>query len=147
MTILNLKIVVLMTGDGAGYDDGVGYHADMARMFAAGWGIEVVTWEASCKRSLREWAKAKGFFIRLEDYYDSVTFIERGRRAKPVDVSRRPVSSPRPNPAQVAETKVRADYEKKLAELQADLDAAKAKKRIKEQRKAKHERRTLNKKR
>ena len=27
-----------MTGDGAGYDDGVGFHADMERMYAAGWG-------------------------------------------------------------------------------------------------------------
>lgn len=141
------QIAVLMTGDGAGYDDGVGYHADMARMFAAGWGIEVVTWEASCKRSLREWAKQKGCFIRLEDYYDSVTFIEGGRRAKPVDVSSRPASRPRPNPAQIAEARVRAAYEKQLADLQVALDAAKAKKRLKAQRKAKYERRILTKKR
>ena len=30
------QIAVLMTGDGAGYDDGVGFHADMAQMHAAG---------------------------------------------------------------------------------------------------------------
>lgn len=116
-------------------------------MFAAGWGIEVVTWEASCKRSLREWAEAKGCFIRLEDYYDSVTFIEGNRRAAAVDVSKRPVSRPRPNPAQVAEMKVKADYERQLAGLKGELEANKAKKRIKEQRKAKYEKRVLNKKR
>jgi hypothetical protein len=31
------QVAVLMTGDGAGYDDGVGFHADMERMHSAGW--------------------------------------------------------------------------------------------------------------
>lgn len=35
------QIAVLMTGDGAGYDDGIGFHADIKRMHASGWGIEV----------------------------------------------------------------------------------------------------------
>ena len=59
------QIAVLMTGDGAGYDDGVGFHADMERMHAAGWGVEVVSWQRSCRRTLREWATAKGKFIPL----------------------------------------------------------------------------------
>ena len=37
------QVAVLMTGDGAGYDDGAGFHADMERMHFAGWGIEVVS--------------------------------------------------------------------------------------------------------
>jgi hypothetical protein len=135
------QVVVLMTGDGAGYDDGVGFHADMARMHAAGWGIEVVTWDSSCKRSLRQWAKASGCFIRMEDYYDSITFIEGGRRAKPINLAGRPFSRPRPNPAKLAEQKAKADYEKKLAEMQAELEAAKIKKRVKEQRKSKYDKR------
>ena len=59
------QIAVLMTGDGAGYDDGVGFHADMERLHAAGWGIEVVSWLSSCRRTLREWATEKGVFIPL----------------------------------------------------------------------------------
>lgn len=34
------QIAVLLTGDGAGYDDGAGFHADMERMYTAGWAIE-----------------------------------------------------------------------------------------------------------
>ena len=72
------QIAVLMTGDGAGYDDGVGFHADMARMHEAGWGIEVVSWLKSCRRTLRDWATANGVFIPLDDYYESVTFLNPG---------------------------------------------------------------------
>lgn len=138
---LEPQVVVLMTGDGAGYDDGVGFHADMARMFAAGWGIEVVTWEASCKRSLRDWAKENGCYIRMEDYYESITFIQGGRRAKPVDLSGRAISQPRPTPAQVAEQRTKAEYERKLAEMQAELNAVKTMQRSKMKKKAKYDKR------
>lgn len=141
------QVVVLMTGDGAGYDDGVGFHADMARMHAAGWGIEVVTWESSCKRSLREWAKENGCFIRLEDYYDSVTFIEGGRRPKTMNVANRPLSTPRRTPVQIAEMKAKSEYERQLAEMRAELEEFKAKRQAKEQGKAKYEKRMARKKR
>ena len=75
------QVAVLMTGDGAGYDDGVGFHADLERMHAAGWGIEVLSWLKSCRRTLREWATTNGKFIPLDDYYESVTFLEGGRHS------------------------------------------------------------------
>lgn len=88
-------IAVLLTGDGAGYDTGAGYHADLERLQKSGWGIEVIAWDAACRRALKEWAKAMGFYIPLDDYYDSVTFIEGGRRVVPLSLTRRPTAAPK----------------------------------------------------
>ena len=83
------QIAVLLTGDGAGYDDGVGFHADLERMQKSGWGIEVIAWDISCKRKLKEWAESVGIFIPLERYYESVTFMEEGRRQTPLNLTHR----------------------------------------------------------
>ena len=88
------QIAVLLTGDGAGYDSGAGFHADLERMHKKGWGIEVIAWEESCNRKLRKWAEDVGFFIRLEDYYESVTFVEQGRHATPLSLTHRPTATP-----------------------------------------------------
>lgn len=117
----NPQVIVLMTGDGAGYDDGVGFHADMERMHRAGWGIEVVSWRNHCRRALREWAVANGVFVSLDEYYDSVTFIERGRAARVVDLSQRELSAARPSPVKVAEDKARAEAAGKIAALERKL--------------------------
>ncbi len=90
---------VLLTGDGAGFDDGVGFHADLERMRGRSWRIEVLSWRHSCNRRMREWAEQNGKFIALDDFYDSVTFLEspppgqpiaEPRYAVPVDLSQRP---------------------------------------------------------
>ena len=92
-------VLVMLTGDGAGFADGVGFHADMERMHRRGWRIEVLSWRRSCNRRMREWAEATGKFIALDDFYDSVAFLEppapgrlaaEPRTAVPVDLSRRP---------------------------------------------------------
>lgn len=92
-------IVVMLTGDGAGFDDGVGFHADLERMRNRGWRIEVLSWRHSCNRRMREWAKRNGKFIALDDFYGSVTFLERPepgepiayrRYVAPVDLGKRP---------------------------------------------------------
>ncbi|MCY3870670.1 MAG: NYN domain-containing protein [Gemmatimonadetes bacterium] len=94
----NPGIVVMLTGDGAGFDDGVGFHADLERMRRRGWRIEVLSWRHSCNRRMREWAEENGKFIALDDFYDSLTFLERAapgepiaapRYAVPVDLNRR----------------------------------------------------------
>jgi hypothetical protein len=135
------QIAVLMTGDGAGYDDGVGFHADMARMHFAGWGIEVVSWQGHCRRALRDWATANGVFVRLDDYYESVTFLEGGRRAKPLDLSKRPVSAPRISPIRHAELNAKTESDARILALQHELDALKVKKAAKAAGNAKYERR------
>ncbi|WP_296762847.1 NYN domain-containing protein [Sediminimonas sp.] len=81
--------VVLLTGDGSGFDDGVGFHADLDRMQKMGWGIEVVAWEISCKKTLKAWAEDVGTFTPLEDHYESITFLQTGRRAKPNNLTKR----------------------------------------------------------
>ena len=94
-------IAVLLTGDGSGFDDGVGFHADLERMRVRGWRIEVLSWRHSCNRGMREWAEEYGTFIALDDFYDSVTFLEPPapgqpiadpRYATPPDLSRRAMS-------------------------------------------------------
>ena len=91
-------IAVLLTGDGAGFTDGVGFHADLELMHSRGWRIEVLSWRHSCNRRMREWAEQNGKFIALDDFYDSITFLEPPapgrpvadpRDAVPLDLSRR----------------------------------------------------------
>ncbi len=135
------QIVVLMTGDGAGYDDGVGFHADMARMQADGWAVEVLSWEASCRRTLREWAAANGCFVKLDDHYDSITFLESGRRSVPVDLSARPMARPRLSPSQQSAESIRAANEKQIQEMQQEIDELKAKRAGTKKGQKKYERR------
>ena len=47
---------VLLSGDGAGFDDGCGFHADLERMHRKGWRIEILAWRHSCNHRMREWA-------------------------------------------------------------------------------------------
>ncbi len=91
-------IVVMLTGDGAGFMDGAGFHADLERMHRRGWRIEVLSWRHSCNRRMREWAEENGKFIALDDFYSSVTFLEPSepgqplappRYAEPIDLSKR----------------------------------------------------------
>ena len=85
-------IAVLLTGDGAGYDSGAGFHADLERLQNLGWGIEVLAWDAACRKSLKDWAKSVGVYIPLDDYYDSVTFVQGGRYSQNLSLTRRPTA-------------------------------------------------------
>ena len=93
-------IAVLLTGDGSGFADGVGFHADLQRMRSRGWRVEVLSWRHSCNRRMREWAEEEGLFIALDDFYDGITFLEspapgqpiaNPRYETPLDFSQRPV--------------------------------------------------------
>ncbi|MBU6402561.1 MAG: NYN domain-containing protein [Verrucomicrobia bacterium] len=90
-------IAVMLTGDGAGFLDGVGFHSDLERMHRKGWGVEVLAWERTCNPRLKKWVEAIGVFVPLEDYYETVTFTEDEtgaiRRAKPLDLSRRKLTT------------------------------------------------------
>ena len=80
----NPGIAVMLTGDGAGFDDGVGFHADLERMRRRGWRIEVLSWRHSCNRRMREWAEEHGKFIALDDFYESITFLEMPAPGQPI---------------------------------------------------------------
>ena len=82
-------VAVLLTGDGAGYLDGVGFHADLERMQRKGWGIEVLSWDHACNHRLKAWAKEVGAYVPLDAHYRKITFIEGGRRVEAPKFSNR----------------------------------------------------------
>ena len=112
------QIAVLLTGDGAGILDSKGFFYDLQRMYNKGWGVEVVAWEASCHKGLMKWAGEVGSFVRLEDYYNSVTYIKDGRQAQPLSLVNRKKASPR-----------MLDSQAKLKAAQEQLEAYKKKER------------------
>ena len=94
-------IAVLLTGDGAGYQDGAGFHATLERMHKRGWRIEILSWTRSCNQRMRLWAQENGVFVALDDFYDSITFREPSRPGHelapardpaPLDLSCRPTA-------------------------------------------------------
>jgi NYN domain len=87
-------VAVLLTGDGAGYESGTGYHADLERLHRLGWGVEVIAWESACSRALREWVDRVGVFVPLDKYFASVTFVEGGRIALPLSLVHRGIARP-----------------------------------------------------
>lgn len=135
------QVAVLLTGDGAGYDDGVGFHADLERMHESGWAIEVISWRDSCKKTLRDWSTGVGVFIALDDYYDQVTFLEARRAVKPLSLATRQKAVPRRSPAALAEERIRAEYDAKLAAVTRELEGMRAASAEKAAKKARHEKR------
>ena len=83
-------IAVVITGDGRGFHDGVGFQADLDRMFSRGWKIEVISWRHSCNSRMRKWAERNGGFIALDDFYESVTFLEPSSPGRPLAAPRYP---------------------------------------------------------
>ena len=87
-------IAVLLSGDGAGFADGCGFHADLERMHKKGWRIEILAWRHSCNKRMRQWAEEKGRFIALDDFYPSLTYLEEPQSGQPVGASRGPQPLP-----------------------------------------------------
>ncbi len=94
----NPGIVVLLTGDGAGYEEGAGFHSTLERMHKRGWRVEILSWAHSCNQRMRLWAKENGVFVALDEFYNAITFVEPSqpgrefapsRASAPLDLSRR----------------------------------------------------------
>ena len=94
-------IAVLLSGDGAGYLEGAGFHRTLERMHRRGWRIEILSWAHSCNQRMRQWAQENGIFVALDDFYEAITFMEPSREghelAPPreparLDLSHRPIS-------------------------------------------------------
>ena len=92
-------IVTLLTGDGAGYLEGAGFHRTLERMHRRAWRVEILSWKHSCIQRMRRWAEENGVFVALDDFYESITFLEpskpgyqlaMGRRQAPLDLTQRP---------------------------------------------------------
>ena len=95
------SIVALLTGDGAGYMEGAGFHSILERMHKRRWRIEILSWAHSCNQRMRSWAQEHGVFVPLDDFYESITFMEPSRpghelaperRSSELDLSRRPMA-------------------------------------------------------
>ena len=72
-------IAVLLTGDGAGYFEGAGFHSTLERMHKRGWRVEILSWAHACNQRMRHWAEENGVFVALDDFYAAVTFVEPSR--------------------------------------------------------------------
>ena len=72
-------IAVLLTGDGAGYFEGAGFHSSLERMHKRGWRVEILSWAHACNQRMRHWAEENGVFVALDDFYAAVTFVEPSR--------------------------------------------------------------------
>ena len=95
-------IVAVLTGDGAGYLEGAGFHSTLERMHRRGWRIEILSWAHACNQRMRRWAEDNGVFVPLDDFYDAITFLEPSRPglelahprdAAPLNLLRRPMKS------------------------------------------------------
>lgn len=80
------ETVALLSGDGAGVNKDEGFFADLKRLASRGWNVEVYSWEATCHQNLMKYAKEVGRYIKLDDYYFNITFLERKRAAKPLSL-------------------------------------------------------------
>jgi NYN domain len=88
------ETAILMTGDGAGYEEGRGFLADLERLARGGWAVETLAWNLSCSVALRKWAEANGAYIALDQFYEAITFLEGLRLASPLSLVHRPRASP-----------------------------------------------------
>ena len=94
-------VAVTLTGDGKGFYAGAGFHRTLERMHRRGWKVEILSWGNSCNQRMRKWAEEVGAFVALDDFYDSVTFLEPSsadyptadtRDSSELDLSRRPTA-------------------------------------------------------
>ena len=97
----NPGIVALLTGDGAGYLEGAGFHRTLERMHYRGWRVEILSLAHSCNQRMRRWAQENGVYVALDDFCESVTFLEpsgpghelaHSRDSSPLELSLRPMA-------------------------------------------------------
>ena len=81
-------VVVLLTGDGAGYLEGAGFHSTLERMHKRGWRVEILSWAHSCNQRMRRWAGENGVFVALDDFYEAITFMEPSRPGSELALAR-----------------------------------------------------------
>ena len=74
--------MILLTGDGSGYQDGKGFIKQLERAHKRGWKIEVISWDSGCNRYLKQFAQQNGSYRPLENVYENVTFVNNKRWAK-----------------------------------------------------------------
>ena len=67
--------IALLSGDGAGIKQDVGFFADLKRLASVGWNIEVYSWDETCHAELKKYAETNWKFTNLSDHYFEITFL------------------------------------------------------------------------
>ena len=75
------ETIVLLTGDGAGYNEGKGFIASLKRAVKHGCKVEVASWDGGVNGRLRKFAEEHGVYTSLEPAYDKITFVNNKRWA------------------------------------------------------------------
>lgn len=84
-------VMVLGTGDGAGWRQRRGFLPAIDSAKRLGWAVEGVAWSATANQAMVRWfEQVGGAFVDLDDYYYSISFIERGRMVQPLSLTHRP---------------------------------------------------------
>lgn len=68
-------IIALLSGDGAGIKEDVGFFADLKRLAGIGWDVEVYSWDETCHTELKRYAETYWKFTNLSDHYFEITFL------------------------------------------------------------------------
>ena len=68
-------VMVLLTGDRAGYSRGKGFQVNLESVHSMGWSVEVLLWLNSCNAS---WVVSNGSFCALDKFYWAITVLEPG---------------------------------------------------------------------
>ena len=89
-------VIVVATGDGAGWQHGRGFCAALAGARRQGFGVEVVSFEASLNRRLRQIAQSVGALVLLDRFYESISFLEGLRPARLPSLIHRPTATVEP---------------------------------------------------
>lgn len=84
-------VMVLGTGDGAGWRQRRGFLVAIEAAKRLGWAVEGVAWSRTANQTMAGWfEQVGGAFVDLDDHYYSITFIEGDRRVQPVLLTHRP---------------------------------------------------------
>jgi hypothetical protein len=80
----NPGVIILCTGDGKGYSEEKGFLYDVKGFIEDGWELVLFSWDHTCHKQLKRFAKQNGAYIPLEKYYSFITFIQGKRNVRPL---------------------------------------------------------------
>lgn len=73
--------IALLSGDGAGHYDQQGFFANLKRLHSFGWAVELFSWDDQVNKQMKNWVLANGTYVALDEFFESVTFVEADRSA------------------------------------------------------------------